>query len=117
MELGGDFKLIGPSFSVWIKVHLSDLMPEFHTIAMFVKLNVLKKISRIICKSVHSHLSYKAVRNNRCTPWDILAAFVSITVCSVQNFKITHSLTYFLTLLTTYSLAHSITSLLTHSLT
>jgi len=35
VDLGGDFKLIGLSFYVWIKVHLSDLMPEFRTIAMF----------------------------------------------------------------------------------
>jgi len=94
MELGGDFKLIGLSFSVWIKVHLSDLMPEFRTIAMFVKLNVLKKISRVICKSVHSHLLYKTVRNNHSTTWDIFAVFVSITVCSVQIFKFTYLLTY-----------------------
>ena len=59
VELVGDFKLIGLSFSVRVKVHLSNLMPEFRTIAMFVKLNVLKKISRVICKSVHSHLYTK----------------------------------------------------------
>lgn len=67
MDLGGDFKLIGLSFSVGIKVHLSDLMPGFRTIAMFVKLNVPKKISRIICKSVHGHLLYITVSNNRST--------------------------------------------------